>query len=200
MVIKFTYFDGMGRGEVTRMLLKIGGQDFVDNRIAIEDWPKIKDQQPFKRLPVVEIDGVVIAETRAIEQYFAGQFNLLGKNAIESALIMQFVLALDDVEYNSKLIFVTKDEEKQKPLYKIFINDHVIPFTKRIPQFLKQNGNGVLVGSSITYADIAYYQFLYNYRLRFDIPIDEDLKEYIDKVENEPSIKKHLSNRPTYAF
>jgi len=39
---KLTYFDGRGRGELLRLLLKVEGAQFEDVRVKMEDWPKLK--------------------------------------------------------------------------------------------------------------------------------------------------------------
>ena len=39
---KLTYFDGRGRGELSRMLFKAKGVDFEDVRISFQDWPSKK--------------------------------------------------------------------------------------------------------------------------------------------------------------
>uniref|UniRef100_A0AC35TL00 GST N-terminal domain-containing protein n=1 Tax=Rhabditophanes sp. KR3021 TaxID=114890 RepID=A0AC35TL00_9BILA len=154
-----TYFNGMGRAEVARILLNYGGQEFNDVRVSFEEWPKIKEQQPFKQLPVLEVDGVKIGQACAFEQLLASRFKLLGKNDIETALIQQFVLAIDDVQLNAKPMYYEKDEEKKKIMTKAYLADNVAPFLKLISGVIAKSG--LLVGSSISYADISLFQFLW---------------------------------------
>ena len=40
--IKLTYFDGKGRGELSRLILAYGGQPWEDDRITFENWPELK--------------------------------------------------------------------------------------------------------------------------------------------------------------
>ena len=40
--IKLTYFDGRGRGELSRLILAYGGQPWEDDRISFEQWPGLK--------------------------------------------------------------------------------------------------------------------------------------------------------------
>jgi len=40
--VKLTYFDGRGRAECIRILLKIGKVDFEDVRVTFSEWPKVK--------------------------------------------------------------------------------------------------------------------------------------------------------------
>ena len=39
---ELVYFNGRGRGEVSRLLFQAAGQQFVDTRIEMADWPKFK--------------------------------------------------------------------------------------------------------------------------------------------------------------
>ena len=37
--VVYTYFDGRGRGELPRLVMKAGGIEFEDDRVQFEDWP-----------------------------------------------------------------------------------------------------------------------------------------------------------------
>lgn len=43
--MKLTYLAGRGRAEVIRMVFKLAGQDFVDNRISEADWINFKPSE-----------------------------------------------------------------------------------------------------------------------------------------------------------
>ena len=40
--IKFTYFNGMGRGELSRLILAYGDAKYEDHRITFAEWPALK--------------------------------------------------------------------------------------------------------------------------------------------------------------
>lgn len=40
--IKFTYFGGMGRGELSRLILAHAGVAYEDDRITFQQWPELK--------------------------------------------------------------------------------------------------------------------------------------------------------------
>ena len=40
--IKFTYFNGMGRGELSRLILAYAGVAYEDNRVTFDEWPALK--------------------------------------------------------------------------------------------------------------------------------------------------------------
>ena len=40
--IKLTYFDGKGRGELSRLILAHGGAPYEDHRVSFAEWPALK--------------------------------------------------------------------------------------------------------------------------------------------------------------
>uniref|UniRef100_A0AC35U961 Glutathione S-transferase n=1 Tax=Rhabditophanes sp. KR3021 TaxID=114890 RepID=A0AC35U961_9BILA len=199
--ITLTYFNGQGRAEVARIILNYSGQEFNDVRVSFDkEWPLIKEQQPFKQLPVLEVDGVQIAQARAFELLLAQRFHLVGKNDVEAALNLQYVLAIDDVQANGKSMFYEKDAEKKKELFKVYAAEHVTPFLKLVTQFLAKNGHGHLVGSEISYADISLYQYLWGLINRNGFVIEGAINEFYHKIGNTPKIKKYIESRPKTDF
>lgn len=98
MSYKLTYFNGRGLAETSRILLKVGGQEFEDFRypITIEngqyirpEWEADKSKYTYEQIPVLEVDGgkYTIAQSKAIERFLARRFNLFGSNEFEAALI-----------------------------------------------------------------------------------------------------------------
>ncbi|POI18873.1 hypothetical protein CIB84_017383, partial [Bambusicola thoracicus] len=51
----------------------------------------------FQQVPMVEIDGMKLVQTRAILNYIAGKYNLYGKDLKERALIDMYVEGLADL-------------------------------------------------------------------------------------------------------
>lgn len=95
---KLIYFAGRGLAETSRMLFKVGGQEFEDYRYPLTidngqylrpEWDADKSKYIYEQIPVLEIDGgkYTIAQSKAIERFLARRFNLLGNNDIEAALI-----------------------------------------------------------------------------------------------------------------
>ncbi|KYO37668.1 hypothetical protein Y1Q_0004771 [Alligator mississippiensis] len=86
---KLTYFNGRGRMESIRWLLAAAGvefeEDFLETR---EQYLKlIQDGHLlFDQVPLVEIDGMKMVQTKAILSYIAGKHNLYGKGLKERAL------------------------------------------------------------------------------------------------------------------
>uniref|UniRef100_A0AC35TKU3 GST N-terminal domain-containing protein n=1 Tax=Rhabditophanes sp. KR3021 TaxID=114890 RepID=A0AC35TKU3_9BILA len=82
---KLIYWNCHGRGEITRLIFNYAGEKFEEHTITDADWPgTLKAAMPYGQLPVLEIDGVQLAQGRAIERFLARRFNLVGKTDIEA--------------------------------------------------------------------------------------------------------------------
>lgn len=76
------YFDARGRVQFIRYYLRVRNIEFIDERIPIEpdfsSWMKVRDDAsltgPFHKLPVLEVDGELIAETPVITGYLHKRF------------------------------------------------------------------------------------------------------------------------------
>eukprot|EP00118_Oscarella_pearsei_P017206 m.169640 g.169640 ORF g.169640 m.169640 type:complete len:113 (+) comp39007_c0_seq3:23-361(+) len=97
---KLTYFDSRGRAEIIRLIFAQGGIDFEDIRFdyGSENWTKLKPSTPFGQLPILEIDGKVLAQTIAIAVYAAEVTGLHGETPLEKAQVhMVFEGPLDSI-------------------------------------------------------------------------------------------------------
>uniref|UniRef100_F1LBG7 Glutathione S-transferase 1 n=1 Tax=Ascaris suum TaxID=6253 RepID=F1LBG7_ASCSU len=71
---KLTYFNIRGLGEGARLIFHQAGVEFEDNRLSREDWPSLKPSTPFGQLPLLEVDGEVLAQSTAIFRYLGRKF------------------------------------------------------------------------------------------------------------------------------
>jgi len=77
---KLIYFDIEGLAETSRLLFAAKEQEFIDHRYKFElkdgkairpDWDADKKKYDFHKIPVLEVDGVQIPQSRAIESFLA---------------------------------------------------------------------------------------------------------------------------------
>ena len=76
-----TYFDGHGRAETIRLMLKKADVNFIDNRLQQSEWPALKPNFPPGGLPCWEEDykngpggRIKMNETNALGRYLAKKF------------------------------------------------------------------------------------------------------------------------------
>jgi glutathione S-transferase len=71
------YFDGPGRGELTRLAFAAGSVAFKDTRVSMEDWPKLKQDDSsvpgkcFGSMPCIQHGDRLIAQSQATAVYAA---------------------------------------------------------------------------------------------------------------------------------
>ncbi|XP_026309495.1 glutathione S-transferase A1-like, partial [Piliocolobus tephrosceles] len=97
---KLHYFNARGRMESTRWLLAAAGVEFEEIYIkSPEDLDKLRNDGylMFQQVPMVEIDGMKLVQTRAILNYIASKYNLYGKDIKERALIDMYTEGIADL-------------------------------------------------------------------------------------------------------
>ena len=198
------YFNGRGRAEITRILFKEAGVNFVDKRVEGKDWPAYKPQTPFGQMPVLEVNGKQIAESGAIERYVARVTNAYGASAWESAQVDQTCEALHDTFGPLMATFGIKDAEEKKTKTAAFFADHYPGWTAKLEKLLESNngGNGYFVGTGVTLADIHFFVAYDNVLRQNAAGLDRfpKLKALHARVGARPNIAAWIRARPDTPF
>ncbi|CAJ0566489.1 unnamed protein product, partial [Mesorhabditis spiculigera] len=165
--------------------------DFEDNRIKKENWAVLKPTTPFGTLPILEVDGKELGQSKAIYRYLGKQFgNFAGADEFESAQIDQWVDQLQDYDTAMRpWSAVGSDKEK---LYKEVAEptrDHHFPL---IVKQLKANGSGFLVGSKVSWADLIFVNALEITLTSAPNFLDKypEIIAYVNKIHEIPEIKE----------
>ncbi|CAC5415518.1 HPGDS [Mytilus coruscus] len=198
---KVTYFNGRGRGELTRLLFVAAGQKFEDERVTREEWQKLKPNMPQGTVPVLTVNGKMLPQSGAINRYLARKLDLYGKTNEEMTtndIIMETVN-----DFRSKLIqaYFEQDDAKKAELSKN-IKEQTIPnFVEQMENLLCENndGSGFFVGSAITVGDLALLdvmEVVIGLILPTALDQSEKLKAHRERVSNSPRIKEWLEKRP----
>ncbi|XP_064423492.1 hematopoietic prostaglandin D synthase [Latimeria chalumnae] len=146
---KLIYFNLRGRGETARYIFAYSGIKYEDCRIERADWPAIKPTVPFRKLPVLEADGVVIHQSLAISRYLARETGLAGETALEQAQADAIVDTIND------FIVMFPWSEADKAVKQKLQDDL---FTNVAPELLDHLENFLgdrlwFAGKSVTWAD-----------------------------------------------
>src|SRR5882757_4554031 len=101
--LKLTYFDFHGgRGEPARLALSIGGIPFEDDRVQSTDWERRKADTPFGALPLLEVDGQILAQSNAINRYVGKLAKLYPSDPWQAALCDE---AMEAVPWESPTVY-----------------------------------------------------------------------------------------------
>ena len=81
--------------------------DFIDN------FPILAKRFPLGQMPTLQVDGVTICESGAINRFLANEFDLYGSNNMEKAVVDQLIEVLRELSQSFGKIYSdkTKDEE-----------------------------------------------------------------------------------------
>ncbi|XP_003828330.2 glutathione S-transferase A1 isoform X2 [Pan paniscus] len=193
---KLHYFNARGRMESTRWLLAAAGVEFEEKFIkSAEDLDKLRNDGylMFQQVPMVEIDGMKLVQTRAILNYIASKYNLYGKDIKERALIDMYIEGIADLGEMILLLPVCPPEEKDAKLalIKEKTKNRYFPAFEKV---LKSHGQDYLVGNKLSRADIHLVELLY-YVEELDPSLISSfplLKALKTRISNLPTVKKFL--------
>jgi len=199
---KLTYFNGRGLAEVSRLLLAQAGVAYDDVRIEKENWPALKPTTPFGQVPLLEVDGKVISQSRAIARFIAREHGLAGKNNVEAALADGIVDAVYDLFNLLSAWRQEQDPAKKDAIKSKFLNETLPPALANLTKILKSNGGKYFVGSDLTWADVAVAHYLGGLTLVEPTGLDKapELKEHSERILSLPKIKEWINKRPVTEF
>jgi len=171
MNIKLYYFNiPFWRAEVSRLALFIGAIPFEDIRLKEKSYDEFKltgklpngKLPPFRQLPVLEVDGKIIAQTGAIARYcgkLAGLYPT--NNDINSARIDQIIEAAQDINYIVSISSREKNPEKKKIVREILSTKHLPKWFQFLENLIRENKESKwFIGESLTIADLAIWRLL----------------------------------------
>ncbi|XP_005318618.2 glutathione S-transferase A1 [Ictidomys tridecemlineatus] len=190
------YFKSRGRMECIRWLLAAAGVEFEEKFIeSPEDLDKLKNDGSlmFQQVPMVEIDGMKLVQTRAILNYIATKHNLYGKDMKERVLIDMYTEGIADLNEMIMLLPLCPADQKDAKiaLIKDRTKNRYLPAFEKV---LKSHGQDYLVGNKLSRADIHLTELLYyveevDSSLLANFPLLKALKT---RISNLPSVKKFL--------
>lgn len=193
---KLHYFNGRGRMESIRWLLAAAGVEFEEKFVQTpEDLEKLKNDGSlmFQQVPMVEIDGMKLVQSKAILNYIATKYNLYGKDIKERALIDMYAEGIADLnEMIMHLSICPPDQKDAKiTLIKEKATNRYLPAFEKV---LKSHGQDYLVGNKLSRADIQLVELLYYVEeldpsLLASFPLLKALKARISSL---PTVKKFL--------
>uniref|UniRef100_A0A4W2DTF6 glutathione transferase n=1 Tax=Bos indicus x Bos taurus TaxID=30522 RepID=A0A4W2DTF6_BOBOX len=203
---KLHYPNGRGRMESVRWVLAAAGVEVAVSSLSQQRawdasrWPQWRTELDhlgnhllFQQVPMVEIDGMKLVQTRSILHYIADKHHLFGKDLKERTLIDMYVEGtLDLLELLIMHPFL-KPDDQQKEVANM-AQKAIIRYFPVFEKVLRGHGQRFLVGNQLSLADIILLQTIL--ALEEKIPnilsAFPHLQEYTVKISNIPTIKKFL--------
>ena len=203
--IKVIYFNVPRRAETTRMMLAYGEIPFEDERIAFKDFPQLRENWPYTQLPVMEVDGEIIAQSGAMERYVAKLANLYPSDPLAAARVDQLTGAIYDVMNKAVEIHMSKNKKYTDERNAEVKAERIEDFNENVaPQLVGGmeklvRGKFMLGDETPTYADIFFYCMMkhgvYEKIPGFTWEPYPKLKKVYENVETLPTIANYLSQQ-----
>jgi prostaglandin-H2 D-isomerase / glutathione transferase len=194
--IKLTYFDiSGGRAEATRLALHIGGIDFEDHRISFAEFGEIRENAPFKAVPLLEINGGTYTQSNSMNRYFGRLAGLYPDDPWQAFLCDEIMDVIEDAVHFIVQTFSLKDEALQTAREKL-ISDRYIPYLHSLAERLQNAGGEYFANQSLTVADLKVFIWVRGLMSGHldHIPVDlvanhaPSLVDHFERVNNHPAI------------
>jgi len=210
--LKLYYFTGIrGRAEHIRQLFKLANVPFEEVPITFDTWPKYKAEMPLGQVPVLEVEGVKIGQSVAIARYLGERYGLCPKEALARARLDMIADHISDTlntgaigEWPRVCLGMVQCNDKAA-----FFRDKVRPQLDAcadvIEKYMVENDgkNTLLGGENISWADLYAAEFFskcMDFGEKNCLEAYPHIKAMVDRVHNEPNIKKHISARAPAQF
>lgn len=206
---KLSYFPLRGRAEAIRITFAVAGVEFDDILVNLEEWfTKLKHSglSPSGQLPILEVDGTVLTQSKAILSYLAKEFNLAPEGNLQQAQADSLAHVVNELETTLTEAYGEKDPERKEKAMKTATEEVIPDKCGYFEKILSANKNGFFIGEKFTYADIVVFTFLNSYFMKGKAEgIPEGLKKFpslsawYERVRTQPKILEKLKN-PTDGF
>jgi glutathione S-transferase len=199
--LKLTYFDFHGgRGEPARLALSIGRIPFEDDRVQFSDWERRKAETPFGALPVLEVDGKVLAQSNAINRFAGKLANLYPSDPWQAALCDETMDAIEDIT-NKIVATLFIPEEEKKTQRKALVEGPIPYYLERLQRRLEAHGGRYFADDHLSIADLKVFVWIRQLKsgvldhVPTDLPdrIAPRLVEHYERVKNEAGVKAYYS-------
>ncbi|CEL96819.1 unnamed protein product [Vitrella brassicaformis CCMP3155] len=199
------YFHARGRAEIIRLIFAQAEVEYDDVRFrepphAMEDFERLKGEGelPFDQVPILEVDGMVLAQSQAIVRYIARKHGLMGGTELDNAFADMVACGTEDLRQKfTQMIFAKTEQEREQQL-QTFSKEVLPRWARYFENLLCQRGGDWFLGSRLTYADLAVYDMMstITWRLPEAFGPFESLRAHGARVEKLPNIAHWLQTRP----
>jgi glutathione S-transferase len=183
--ITLRYFNIPGRGEPSRLALRLAKIPFNDDRIAFGTWKDIKQEvRPWGTLPVLIADGEPVYQSQNIHLYVGSFTGFIPENLRDQLRMRECMFALDDAGAAFGPTNVITDPEKKLEARAALIapGGKLHDVLTRFEEFL--GDRSVVVGDKLSMADLSLFAMLGTLSCGMFDGIPLDLLERFPKLQN----------------
>jgi len=216
---KLRYFDAMGVSENIRFMFAIADVPYEDFRYPFKfvvpgDFSTIEMPEFYAdrasglldpnmgRLPILEVDGVPIGQSKSIERYLAKEFGFMGTSDIEAAQIDSVCEHVRDIKERFGKVQATQGDDEKAAAIDKWYAEELATWCDKLEKSL---GEGPFaVGAQFSIADLSIWLMLTDMQAKGDaMAAYQDcpkVQVICEKVGGMPGVKAWLDKRPANPF
>lgn len=169
MNLKIVYFDfPFWRAEVARISLFKGNISFDDIRVNGDDFKFIKEHGkmkdgtlvPFRQLPILVVEGKIIAQTGAIARICGKLSGLYPEEMIEAGKVDQIIDTATDINVLLRPSMRESDPVKRKAMRVELAQNDLPKYFGYLENILTDNKSHWFVDDKMSIADIAIWRLM----------------------------------------
>ena len=170
-----------------------------------DDKASGKLQKSLGKLPFLEVDGIVIPQSKSIERYIAKQSNMMGCNPLEEAKIDSLCECIRDIKDTYQSVRKLPDDKKIEGL-KCWFNDTLVQRVTLLENAIHDNiSDKYSVGDKLSLSDVVIYTFISEFfddkeSAKLAISNCPRLVNIVDNVSNNSRLISWLRSRPVTFF
>ena len=150
------------RAEVSRLALYLGEVDFENRHFSREEFDAAKRDGtlPFGQVPILIVDGEIIAQTGAIARYCGKLSGLYPEDALAAAKVDQLIDGCTDVTIQISPTMRIKDPEAKVAARAAIAADVLPKWLGFLEALAPATSGGFFVGETLTIADLAIWRLI----------------------------------------
>jgi glutathione S-transferase len=217
-MLTLNYFNVRGLAETSRILLAMGCEEFEDVRYPLEvvdmsTGKMVKEEfdddkeagklvKSLNKVPFLNVDGVVIPQSKSIERFLANRFGMMGDTPLESAQIDSICECVRDFKDMYQKVRAVPEDKRPEAMTEWF----TITLVERLGLLENLLGpDGFSVGDSVSLSDVVLYcfinQFFDNNEASYNATLATPrLRSIIDAVGSNQKVVSWIETRPKTDF
>ncbi|MDH3531695.1 MAG: glutathione S-transferase [Gammaproteobacteria bacterium] len=163
--LKLHYFDFHGgRGEVARLAMSMGNIPFEDVRIPLTDWPAVRDDMPFRALPVLDVDGERVTQSNAINRFVGRLADLYPNDPLQALRCDETMDAVEDILTRIVPTFFIEDEAEKQATREKLAAGPITLYLAQLQTMLARRGGSYFADGRLTIADLKVFIWIRSLR------------------------------------
>ena len=200
--LELTYFDFHGgRGEPARLAMHIGGVAFEDRRLSFREFGANRSSFPFKRVPILKIDGVVLSQGNAINRYVGKLAGLYPDDPLQAAFCDEAMDAVEDIVSQELVSMRIQDDAEKRVAREALVEGPLRIYLEQLQTMLEARGGEYFADGRLTVADLKVMVWVRNLRsgnldhVPADLPdrLAPMLVEHLERVESHPKVREYYA-------